>query len=97
MFTQLNPPLPLHVLDKGDGQAIGMIDYGPEHHLVWITAIDATGEIWCAPNPQVRMQSNWTLGRRTSPAVSASRSRMVKREEPCSDCRDILQDAGISA
>ncbi len=35
-----------------------MIDYGPEHNLIWITAIDATGEIWCAPNPKVRMQSN---------------------------------------
>ena len=95
MFTQLNPTVPLHVLDKGDGQAIGMIDYGPEHHLVWITAIDSTGEIWCAPNPQVRMQSNWTLGRKTAPAVAASRSRLVPREEPCSDCRDILEDAGV--
>ena len=67
MFTQLNPPIPLHVLDKGDGQAVAVIDYGPEHHLVWVTAIDATGEIWCAPNPQVRMQGNWTMGRKRAP------------------------------
>ncbi|KLE35904.1 hypothetical protein [Aurantiacibacter luteus] len=67
MFTQLNPPIPLHVLDKGDGQAVAIIDYGPEHHLVWVTAIDATGEIWCAPNPQVRMQGNWTMGRKRAP------------------------------
>lgn len=62
-FTQLNPPIPLEVLEKGKGMAIGMIDYGPEHNLIWVTAIDATGEIWCAPNPKVRMQSNWTMGR----------------------------------
>ncbi|MEZ5654761.1 MAG: hypothetical protein R3E04_02555 [Sphingobium sp.] len=62
-FTQLNPPIPLEVMDKGKGLAIGMIDYGPEHNLIWVTAIDETGEIWCAPNPKVRMQTNWTMGR----------------------------------
>lgn len=62
-FTQLDPPIPLDVIDKGKGLAIGMIDYGPEHNLIWVTAIDDTGEIWCAPNPKVRMQPNWTMGR----------------------------------
>lgn len=62
-FTQLDPPIPLEVIDKGKGLAIGLIDYGPEHHLIWVTAIDDTGEIWCAPNPKVRMQKNWTMGR----------------------------------
>jgi len=97
MFTQLNPPIPLHVLDKGDGLAIGMIDYGPEHNLLWITAIDATGEIWCAPNPKVRMQANWSLGRGKSPAVAASRERLAatpKDElgEVCADCEDALAE-----
>lgn len=68
-FTQLNPPIPLEIIDKGKGLAIGMIDYGPEHNLIWVTAIDATGEIWCAPNPKVRMQSNWTMGRPKAPDV----------------------------
>jgi len=54
----------LDIIDKGKGLAIGMIDYGPEHNLIWVTAIDDTGEIWCAPNPKVRMQQNWTMGRR---------------------------------
>lgn len=63
MFTQLNPPIPLTVIDKGDGMAFAVIDYGAEHNLLWVTAIDATGEIWCAPNPKVRMQKNWSLGR----------------------------------
>lgn len=63
MFTQLNPPLPVFVTDRGNGYAIAVIDYGQEHNLIWVTAIDETGEIWCAPNPKVRMQRNWTLGR----------------------------------
>lgn len=63
MFTQLNPPIPLTVIDRGDGFAIGVIDYGQEHNLIWVTIISKTGEIWCAPNPSVRAQPNWTMGR----------------------------------
>ncbi len=66
-FVQLNPPMPLHVLGKGPGFAVAVIDYGQEHNLIWVTAISATGEIWCAPNPQVRMEGNWTMGRAKSP------------------------------
>lgn len=72
-FTQLNPPMPIHVLEKGQGLAFGLIDYGPEHNLIWVTAIDETGEIWCAPNPKVRMQANWTLGRPASDAALQGR------------------------
>ncbi|WP_119084362.1 hypothetical protein [Altererythrobacter sp. B11] len=60
--------------------AIGVIDYSQEHNLIWVTAIDATGEIWCAPNPKVRMQGNWTMGRQRSTAA-----------EPCADCAEILE------
>jgi hypothetical protein len=66
MFTQLNPPLPMHVESKGSGLALAVIDYGPEHQLLWVIALDAGGEIWCVPNPQVRMQANWSLGRQSS-------------------------------
>ena len=63
MLTQLSPPIPIDVLGKGNGLAVAIIDYGPEHNLIWVTAIDATGEVWCAPNPTVRFQQNWTMGR----------------------------------
>lgn len=66
MFVQLNPPLPVTVDEKGAGYAIAVIDYGQEHNLIWVTAISATGEIWCAPNPRVRMQPNWTMSRSAS-------------------------------
>ncbi len=76
MLTQLNPPIPLHVLGKGDGSALAVIDYGAEHNLMWVTAIDATGELWCAPNPQVRMQKNWSMDRAESLAVKTSKEAM---------------------
>lgn len=63
MFTQLNPPLPVVVAEKGTGLAFAVIDYGAEHNLIWVTALDRSGEIWCAPNPKVRLQANWTMGR----------------------------------
>jgi len=77
MFTHLNPPIPLHVLGKGDGYALAVIDYGQEHNILWVTAIDETGEIWCAPNPQVRMQANWSMSRGKSLAVAASKETMA--------------------
>lgn len=83
MFTQLNPPIPLRVLSKGDGYAIGLIDYGQEHDLIWVTALNDSGEIWCAPNPQVRLGKNWTMGRGSDLAVSSSDRDM------CADCADV--------
>jgi hypothetical protein len=62
-FTQLDPPIPLTVLDKGDGYAVAVIDYGQEFDLLWVVALNDSGEIWSAPNPQVRMQGNWSMGR----------------------------------
>ena len=63
MFVQLTTPLPVHVVDRGAGLAIAVIDYGPEHNLIWVTAMNENGEIWCVPNPRIRMACNWTMGR----------------------------------
>ena len=75
-FTQLDPPLPMTVLDKGDGYAVAVIDYGQEFDLLWVVALNDSGEIWSAPNPKVRMQPNWSMGRksgdkRTPPRIAA--------------------------
>jgi hypothetical protein len=64
-FTQLSPELPVTVIGKGDGLAFAVIDYGEEQNLIWVVALDDSGEIWCSPNPIVRMRSNWTMGRQT--------------------------------
>jgi hypothetical protein len=62
MITQLNPYIPLDT-PKGAGQAFLVIDYGQEQNLMWVVAIDATGEIWTFQNQQVRAQKNITMGR----------------------------------
>lgn len=63
MITQLNPPLPLKT-PKGDGLAHFVIDYGPEADLMWVVFMDADGTCWTVPNPEIRIQANWTMGRR---------------------------------
>jgi len=65
VFTQLNPSLPLDT-PKGAGYAVAVIDYGLEHSLLWVVALNDTGEIWCVPNSEVRMQKNWSAGRRVA-------------------------------
>jgi hypothetical protein len=62
MIIQLNPSVPLDT-PKGKGQALFLIDYGCEHHLMWTVALDDNGEIWTFSNPEVRAQKNITMGR----------------------------------
>lgn len=61
-MMQLNPPIPLNT-PKGPGLAHFLIDYGPEHDLIFVVFQDETGEIWSWPNHQVRAQKNITMGR----------------------------------
>jgi hypothetical protein len=53
----------MHRSPKGSGIAHMVIDYGPEHNLMWVVFIDATGECWTYPNMDIRAQKNITLGR----------------------------------
>jgi hypothetical protein len=62
MILQLNPPLPM-TTPKGKALAHLVIDYGPEHDLMWVCIIDATGECWTYANPEIRFQKNITMGR----------------------------------
>ena len=63
MITQLAPSIPM-TTSKGDGLAIAVIDYGMEHNLLWVVALNTSGEIWCVPNNEVRISANWSAGRR---------------------------------
>jgi hypothetical protein len=73
-LTQLMPSIPLRT-PKGGGEAIAVIDYGPEADLVWVVIDDATGEVWGHPNRDVRGFPNYSLGapRKGSPVPDASR------------------------
>lgn len=63
-ILQLNPNIPVIVTSKDNrkGRAIGWIDYSEEHDLIWVVALD-NNEVWCVPNPEIRLQNNWSIGR----------------------------------
>lgn len=62
MMLQLNPPIPM-TTEKGKGHAIMVIDYSQDHDLLWVIALDNSGELWCMPNPKVRACINYSIGR----------------------------------
>ena len=66
MMLQLNPTIPVIVTSKDNkkGKAILVTDYSEEHHLMWTVVMDDSGEIWNVPNPEIRVQFNWSAGRR---------------------------------
>jgi hypothetical protein len=61
-MTRIDPPLPLDT-PKGPAMAHFLIDYGPEHHLLWVCFQDDSGECWTWSNKDVRLQHNLSMGR----------------------------------
>jgi hypothetical protein len=59
-----------------------VIDYGQEHNLIWVTALNDSAEIWCAPNPLVRMKTNWTMGRERPASVALKGAPPEKNKSP---------------
>ena len=64
MMLQLNPPIPVWT-PKGRALAQILIDYGAEHHLLWVCFQD-DGECWTWENPQIRAETNLTFQRTTT-------------------------------
>lgn len=66
MLLQLNPSIPVVVTTKDNkpGEAIAWLDYSKEDHVIWGVAMQDTGEVWWVPNTDIRLQNNWSIGRR---------------------------------
>lgn len=64
MILQLNPSIPVLVVSRNvTGECIGWIDYSKEDDLLWIVALDTTGEVWIEPNQNIRLLKNYSIGR----------------------------------
>ena len=73
-MLRLDPPIPVMVKHRGEWlKAIAhvLIDYGFEHHLMWVCFLDDSRECWTVENRNVRAQENITAGR-TSERVDAT-------------------------
>lgn len=62
-MLQLNPPIPVKT-PNGNAMAQVLIDYGPEHDLIWV-CFEEGGECWSWCNQDIRAQTNLTFGRKT--------------------------------
>jgi hypothetical protein len=61
MILQLNPPIPLET-PKGKAIAHFMVDYGIEHHWLWV-CFHENGECWTWQNTDIKARPNPTFGR----------------------------------
>lgn len=68
-LLQLDPPIPV-ITPKGSALAQVLIDYGPEHDLIWVCFQDDTGECWSWENSKIRAHENITMGRKFKNAES---------------------------
>jgi hypothetical protein len=53
MILPLNPPIPVET-PEGRGQAIYLIEYGPEYDLYWITRLENSQECLTFNNRDIR-------------------------------------------
>lgn len=61
-MLQLNPQIPM-VTPKGKGYANFLVDRGMEFDNEWIVFLE-NGEIWSFLNNEVRLEKNYTYGRK---------------------------------
>ena len=80
-LIQLNPSIPVLVVGKGTDECVGWLDYGPEHNLIWIVAMDDTGECWQVPNPDIRFLRNYSIGRNLS-GLNSIKDKIHQTEQP---------------
>jgi hypothetical protein len=65
-MLQLNPPIPLET-SMGSAWAVALIDYGPDHDLLWVCFLRDSRECWTILNRDVRQVENMTYGRTGDP------------------------------
>ena len=75
-MLQLDPPIPPDT-PKGKALAHFLVDYGSEHHWLWVVFMDDTGECWTFENTQIRAQHNPTFGRN----LKKNTEPMLKKEK----------------
>lgn len=73
-MTRLDPPIPVSITAKAlpegvkaksrKGWAYGWEQPGIDAHRLWIVVIDETGEVVDVPQPEIRVDMNWSYGRR---------------------------------
>ena len=70
LMIEIKSPIPLIIVDNpdgiptGKGRAYFMDDGSIDEDIVWVIAMDATGECWSVRNRYIRFVPNRTYGRK---------------------------------
>lgn len=76
MLTRLDPPIPVKIVREAglpDGMTIAQSrsgwcyaweQPGIDSHRMWVVVLDQTGEVVDVPQPEIRVDPNWSYGRR---------------------------------
>lgn len=77
MTLQLEIPIPVEItaqnLPKGvtasnkRGWCYAWDRCGIDGHRIWVVVLDETGEVVDVPQPEIRVDMNWSYGRRETP------------------------------
>jgi hypothetical protein len=62
-MLQLDPIIPVDVEGFGKGNAHVLIDYGPEHTLLWVVFFDESRACVAVNNKDIRIQQNYSMKR----------------------------------
>ena len=83
MTIQLDPPIPVSITSAAlpdgvravsrKGWCYAWRDTGIDGHRLWIVVLDETGEVVETPQTEIRVDANWSYGRR--PKTDAQRRR----------------------
>ncbi len=65
-MTQLEPPIAVEVIGKGPALAVGAVDQGPGHELVWVVIAKDGGAITCEPISNLRGTGVYVTGQQTA-------------------------------
>jgi hypothetical protein len=60
--TQLNPAISVEIINKGPALAVGSIDHGPGHELVWVVIAKDGGAITCEPISRLKGAGVYVTG-----------------------------------
>lgn len=73
-MLQLDPVLPVSITSTAlppgvraksrKGWAYAWKETGIDGHRLWIVVMDETGEVVDVPQPEIRVDANWSYGRR---------------------------------
>jgi hypothetical protein len=75
-MLQLDPPLPVEIAAKTlppgvkakgrRGWCYAWDRCGIDGHRIWVVVLDDSGEVVDVPQPEIRLDPNWSYGRRNS-------------------------------